>query len=170
MPQQALEAFKAILGPLDPRSEQYLREAIQVLKFAPGYAVFREGTFPKSVFLLLAGRVRLSRTAPDGRQVVVSYVEPVSLFGHIAVLGRLSHLTTAAAVAPTECAAIPSSLMLATSAEPTARLGIRLREAAVMGMNKQLRVVNARLLSLSASPEVMEKVGTALGSWKVSSE
>ena len=167
MPPAATESLKSMLGDLDPQSEQILADGVTVTKFMPGYAVFREGTAPRNVFLLLSGRIRLSRTAPSGRQEVITFVEPVALFGHVAILGHFHHLTTASAVAASECVAIPASFMLARAPDPGARLGIRLREAAVLGMNQQLRAVNARLLSLSTASQAMDEVSAALGSWNV---
>lgn len=163
----ALQAFQDLLGPLDPDVAALLESSVFRERYPPGHAVFREGGVPRHLYLLMSGQIRLARTAPLGNQVVVSYVRPPALFGHVAILGRVGHLTTATAMEPSECAQIPARFLLAREDGPPRRLAIRLLEMAILGMNHQLRAVNARLLSLSNASQAMDEVAEALSSYSL---
>jgi len=51
-----------------------------------GAFLFREGDETSTVFLLIKGRVKLVRTAPDGREVILRFLGPGHPFGFVASL------------------------------------------------------------------------------------
>ena len=63
-----------------------------------GAAVFRQGDSAKEFFLLLAGRLRVQQTTPDGQQVVVRHINPGELFGIAPAVRRPDYPGTAVAM------------------------------------------------------------------------
>ncbi|HEX8070463.1 MAG TPA: Crp/Fnr family transcriptional regulator [Pyrinomonadaceae bacterium] len=69
------------------------------IKFAAAYPkgalLFVEGQTPRGVYLLCAGRVKLSTTARDARVLITRIAEPGELLGLSAALAGTPHETTA---------------------------------------------------------------------------
>ena len=154
-----------LLGPLTDQEARWLQGRIRSGHYAPGHAVVRQGWPPRTMFLLLSGRVRASTTRTDGGQEVIAYVRPVSLFGHVSVIGRENYLATMTAVEPCECLLIPSTLLTPPADGIGRRLTLRLLEATILGMNTALRTVNARLLTMTSTDDLVDAMATDLGSW-----
>jgi CRP-like cAMP-binding protein len=64
-------------------------------------AIFLMGTRGSSLFALLAGKVRISVSSPDGKEITLATLQPGEIFGEIAVLDGRER--TANATAITEC-------------------------------------------------------------------
>ncbi len=165
MSQPIAQQLTPLLGSLSAEEVRWLQGRIRSGHYAPGHAVVREGWPPRTMFLLLSGRVRASRTRPDGGQEVIAYVSPVSLFGHVSAIGRKNYLATMTAVEPCECLLIPSALLTPPTEGIGRRLALRLLEATILGMNTALRTVNARLLTMASTDDLVDAMATDLGSW-----
>jgi CRP/FNR family transcriptional regulator, cyclic AMP receptor protein len=76
-------------------------------KFRAGQHISLEGEQPLGVFFVLSGRVRLSRTAPDGREQVLSTVGPGENFDLVPVLDGEPCPSTARAMSQVECLLLP---------------------------------------------------------------
>lgn len=59
---------------------------------------FRQDDPATSLYLLTEGRVKLTQLTPDGRQVILRFVEPGEVFGGIALFTREAYPVTAEAV------------------------------------------------------------------------
>ena len=162
---EVIAAFERLVGPLDDDARAWAEPALRIQDVPPGHAITHEGAPPRHMVLLLEGRARLSKLRPDGAQEVVAYVLPVALLGHASVVGRDDYLMTAMAVDPSRCLFIAARLLRTRDTDVACRVSIRLMEAAVLGMSRQLRAVNARLLSLAQPGELVDGLARDLGSW-----
>jgi CRP/FNR family transcriptional regulator, nitrogen oxide reductase regulator len=90
---QGFEAFEGLSG---DDLDDILRNA-RAKRYAKGTAVFRQGDEAEAFFVLLDGRLKVVQTTPDGRQVVVRFVNPGELFGIAAAIGRRDYPGTAVA-------------------------------------------------------------------------
>lgn len=70
-------------------------------RIAKDVAVFNQGGDAKSFFLLLDGQVRVVRSAPDGRQMIVRYIVSGELLGIAQAIGRDTY--PASAIAAVDC-------------------------------------------------------------------
>jgi CRP/FNR family transcriptional regulator, nitrogen oxide reductase regulator len=61
-----------------------------------GEALFREGEPATALFLLEAGRVKLTQLAAGGQQVILRYMSPDEIFAAVALLGALYPVTATA--------------------------------------------------------------------------
>jgi CRP/FNR family transcriptional regulator len=70
----------------------------QVRTTAHDEIIFREGEKCAGLFVLLRGRVHLVKLGPDGQEIILAVVEPVSMFNEVAALDGDSNPATALAV------------------------------------------------------------------------
>lgn len=157
-------ALEQLLGPLDPADRAVLEPGVDLRTYDPGHAVAWEGHPSRAMYLLMQGCVRFSATRPAGGQEVVGYLRPLTLLGHAAVVAREPYLSTVAAVEPSTCIRISAGL-LDSGAPASRRVVLRLRKAAILAMNQQLRAVNARLLTMASPEELVAGMAVDLGAW-----
>lgn len=71
--------------------------------------VFHQDGEARFFYLLVCGRLRVMRTTPDGRQVVVRFVVPGEAFGIAVAMGRSTFPASATALVDSRVLAWPSS-------------------------------------------------------------
>lgn len=67
---------------------------------APGSMLFLEGEEGHTIYRLVAGAIRLFKTAPDGREVTIHMVAPGDLFAEIVLFERDTYPVSAIALEP----------------------------------------------------------------------
>lgn len=80
--------------------DQTLADAARYMErrtYRPGEYIAYEGEQPAGVYFVQRGRVRLSRTAPDGREQVLAMVSAGENFNAVAIFDSHGNLTTARA-------------------------------------------------------------------------
>jgi CRP/FNR family transcriptional regulator, cyclic AMP receptor protein len=91
LPATVLERIAAVAGQRSYRS---------------GEVVFSHGDPGDALYAVVAGRVRISTGAPDGREIFLNIMEPGDTFGEIALLDGGARTATATAIAPSELVSI----------------------------------------------------------------
>jgi CRP/FNR family transcriptional regulator len=81
--------------------------------YRPGQYILLEGEEAPGLFLVQRGRVRLSRTAPDGREQVLAMVGPGEHFNPVPIFDGGPSPTAARAMSPVSCLLIPRDDLLA---------------------------------------------------------
>ncbi len=94
----SLEMLRAVrlLKRLDDHELETIREAAIVRSAAPGEEIFAVAAKPAHVFFMLDGQVRITITAPNGRQVIVRTARAGAHFGEFAVVAGLKGRDTTA--------------------------------------------------------------------------
>ena len=138
-----------------------LRRAGHVRRFRRGQALFTEGDVAERVFLIDTGRVLISCTSADGREIVLGLRGPGDIIGELSALDGEARSATALVVADVEAVVAPgSALARALESVDAAReligiLAVRLRDADRKRLEfatlDTLGRVAERLLELSAS-------------------
>ena len=77
--------------------------------FGSGRRIFEEGSRCEAVFLLRAGRVKLTYLTPRGRDGLLALVAPGELIGELSALDGAPHNATATALEPVEASVIPAA-------------------------------------------------------------
>lgn len=120
--------------------------------FRPGQHIMLEGEQPSGLFFVLRGRVRLSRTAPDGREQVLAMIGPGENFNPVPLFDGQPNPTTARAMSPVECLLLPRrDLLTLIRAHPDLALATlsemagQLRELVSLVEDLAFRSVRARL-------------------------
>jgi CRP/FNR family transcriptional regulator, cyclic AMP receptor protein len=113
--------------------------------FERGQALFHEGQLPDRVVLLRSGRVKVTSTTPNGREVVLGFRGPGELIGELGAIDDQPRSATIVAVDPVEALTIPPRDFLAFLEEhPSASLAL------VRVLSQRLRDADAKRIEFAA--------------------
>ena len=98
-----------LLRELDDEDAEHFRPHTHVVLLPRGDKLFDEGDLGDSVYLVISGKVKLTRTAPDGRESLVSVHGPGDMFGELAMFDPTYRTSTAIAVTDARLAQIAHS-------------------------------------------------------------
>lgn len=100
-----VDLFKELLpDELHRLAEQSSRESLR-----RGDVVFREGDEPDRLYVVIQGRIAISKRSVDGREAVVALVEDGDLFGEMGFFLPLGRSAEARALEPSALLALPFS-------------------------------------------------------------
>ncbi|RRR66988.1 MAG: Crp/Fnr family transcriptional regulator [Candidatus Viridilinea halotolerans] len=66
--------------------------------YAPGHGFHTPNEVGEQIFVLRSGRVRIYKLSPEGRALTLMLLEPVTIFGEMALVGQALHDTFAEAL------------------------------------------------------------------------
>jgi len=98
---------------LDSQTLTDVARRMQRCDYRPGEHIMYEGEQPPGLFFVLRGRVRLSRTAPDGREQVLAMVGAGENFNAVPLFDDNPNPTAARAMSPVHCLLLPRDALLA---------------------------------------------------------
>jgi CRP/FNR family transcriptional regulator, cyclic AMP receptor protein len=101
----------AFFAELDAVARADVARRIRACEFRPGEHIAYEGEQPAGVFFVMRGRVRLSRTAPDGREQVLAMVGAGENFNAVPVFDERPNPATARAMSPVRCLLLPQDAL-----------------------------------------------------------
>ena len=84
---------------------------LEMITLPRGRAVFNEGEPGDSLYIVMAGKIKLSRRAPDGRENVLAVMGPSDQFGELSVFDPGPRTATATAVTDVRLARMAQSLV-----------------------------------------------------------
>ncbi|QFU17973.1 cyclic nucleotide-binding domain-containing protein [Microvirga thermotolerans] len=150
-----IAALPPFAGAGPAQLDAVLDEARSVYR-ARGSSLYEQDKPADSFFVLLHGRLRVTRLTPDGRQVVVRFAGPGELVGVAVALGRDTYPATAAA-------AVDSVALAWPSARWPQMLGLlpALAGAALQAAGARLHDAHSRIVELSTE-QVERRVANAL--------
>src|SRR5262245_66035960 len=76
----------SLLRELDEEDAALFRPHTHVVVLPRGEKLFTEGDLGDCLYMVISGKVKLTRTAPDGRESLVSVHGPGDMFGELAML------------------------------------------------------------------------------------
>jgi CRP/FNR family transcriptional regulator, cyclic AMP receptor protein len=137
---------------LDEQTLADIARQMQRCDYRPGEHILFEGEQPPGLFFVLRGRVRLSRTAPDGREQVLAMVGPGENFNAVPLFDERPNPTTARAMSPVHCLLLPRAALLklltrhpALALAALREMAGQLRELVVLVEDLAFRSVRERL-------------------------
>jgi CRP/FNR family cyclic AMP-dependent transcriptional regulator len=83
---------------LDDAAAENLRTRMADLDVARGRTIFHEGDPGDALYVVLTGKIKLVRHAPDGRENLLAVLGPAEMFGELSVFDPGPRQTTATAV------------------------------------------------------------------------
>lgn len=86
---------------------EHLARAARVRAYARGEVVFTEGAPSDHFYTVLAGRVKVFKSTPAGKDVILEIFGPGEPLGAVAVYEERAFPASAAAMEPAECLVIP---------------------------------------------------------------
>ena len=145
---------------LPPASVQRLSEITSASSYPKGATLFVEGQAARGVFILCAGRVKLSTCSIDGRTLIVRISEPGEVLGLPATVTGTPYELTADVIEPTQANFISRTDFLNFLREHGE---VSLRVAQQLGETYHAAIAEMRSLGLSHS--AAEKLARFLLDW-----
>lgn len=96
---------------LAPQELNLLESHAMVRRFERGSAIYLPGDSADGVMLLSEGRVRICDSTPDGKQLILAFIEPGELFGELALIDAQPREERAEAAIPSTVILIPGDAM-----------------------------------------------------------
>ncbi|MBZ4421963.1 Crp/Fnr family transcriptional regulator [Myxococcus sp. RHSTA-1-4] len=127
----------AVLRGVPPEELEVL--PVERVERAPGQPFFSQGDPGDSVYGVLTGRVRIAKSARDGREVCLEVLGPGDIIAAVAVIRRCPMPATAVALERTACLRVPGDAFQ------------RLRERHPVMAQRMLDVLSRRLLESGCS-------------------
>jgi len=99
-------AGSPLLRELSDQDAETFRPHTHVVVLPRGERLFDEGDLGDCLYLVISGKVKLTRTAPDGRESLVSVHGPGDMFGELAMFDPTYRTSTAIAITDARLAQI----------------------------------------------------------------
>lgn len=142
----------------------FLEQRSRMKTFARNSAIYLPRDMAESVLVVANGRIRLYSVTPDGKEVLLAFVEPGELFGELALIGGEAREEFAQAAVLSSVIAIPRDAMETVllrnarlSMSVTRYVGLRRRSLERRLKNLMFRSNRERLLGLLG--ELLEQYG-----------
>ncbi|MFL6137730.1 MAG: Crp/Fnr family transcriptional regulator [Frankiaceae bacterium] len=74
-----------LFAALGPEAAKSLEDSLSTLEVSRGDVVFNEGQDGDALYVIEAGKVKISRSAPDGRENLLSILGPGEMFGELSL-------------------------------------------------------------------------------------
>jgi CRP/FNR family cyclic AMP-dependent transcriptional regulator len=91
---------------LDEEGARALRAGVVDVQLARGDRLFDEGDAGDRLYVVLDGKIKLTRTAPDGRENLLSVLGPGEMFGELSLFDPRPRTASAVAVTDSRLAAL----------------------------------------------------------------
>ena len=153
-------ARTSFLDGMASQAEAELRALGVRRRFPAGSAVFIEGDVAHEALILLAGTVKITLTALDGKEVILDVLGRGALVGELSAIDGQARSATATALVPIEVLAVPCTafidlmhrqpaLMYQLLVSVTARLRASVRRQLEYGTGDALARLCGRLIELA---------------------
>lgn len=120
-----LLARTALLAGLPPEAASALAPALGTLSIPRGQTIFAEAEQGDALYIILAGKVKIGRTAADGRENMLAVLGPTDIFGELSLFDPGPRTAAAVALTDVELASLRHEAMrswMATQPEVAERL------------------------------------------------
>jgi CRP/FNR family transcriptional regulator, cyclic AMP receptor protein len=102
----------ALFGPLPRNERAAIATRMRPIDFEAEQVVFSRGDAGRQIYLVLAGRIRLSVLTSDGRELAFAHAGPSDIFGEIAALDGGERTADATAISRVQAAILPQQTLL----------------------------------------------------------
>lgn len=133
-------AAMPIFSDMAPDNLETLAQMVQYRRFPRGAFIVGQDESGSSMYLLSSGRVKVSLASPEGKELVLNYLEAPTHFGEMALVDAQRRSADVIAVTDVELFAIDAKdLSAAIQLQPKLALSI------IATLSRRLRHTNARL-------------------------
>jgi CRP/FNR family transcriptional regulator len=145
IPWAAIPLFQNLL----PEERERVRPLVVMRSFDQGEAIFREGDPAARFHFIIGGRVKIVKSAPDGKEIILEILGPGDPVGAVAVFQDRPFPASAVPLETTSVLTLPAPEFFAlTSANPALMRGI------LAGLTRRLMELTRRLADRSARAEL----------------
>lgn len=104
-------ARAGIFQGVDPDAVQALIKDMETVTFPRGTTIFDEGEPGDRLYIIVDGKVKLARHAPDGRENLLSVMGPSDMFGELSIFDPGPRTSSAVCVTEVTAATMDSAML-----------------------------------------------------------
>ncbi len=97
---------------LDDEGARVLRRQMSEVKLSRGEHLFMEGDDGDALYVVIEGKVKLTRAAPDGRENLLSVIGPGEMFGELSLFDPRPRTSSASAVTDASLASLKHEALI----------------------------------------------------------
>jgi CRP/FNR family cyclic AMP-dependent transcriptional regulator len=97
---------------LDDEAARALRHQMAEVKLSRGEHLFMEGDDGDALYVVIDGKMKLTRAASDGRENLLSVIGPGEMFGELSLFDPIPRTSSASAVTDATLAVLPHDSLL----------------------------------------------------------
>ncbi len=91
---------------------EILNKNAKIMKFKKNDSIFNEGDKPEYLYIVLIGKIKISKIGKDGREIILEIVNEKDIFGALAVIKGIPYPANAIVIENCEVLSIPSKIFL----------------------------------------------------------
>ena len=147
---QEILSRAGIFQGVDPVAVNNLIEQMETVRFPRGTTIFEEGEPGDRLYIITAGKIKLARHAPDGRENLLTIMGPSDMFGELSIFDPGPRTSSAVCVTEVQAATMNSEMLKQwVSDHPAiAQQLLRVLARRLRRTNNSLRRTNASLADL----------------------
>ena len=100
-----------ILQGVDSEAVNNLIEQMETVRFPRGTTIFDEGEPGDRLYIITAGKIKLARHAPDGRENLLTVMGPSDMFGELSIFDPGPRTSSAVCVTEVQAATMNSDML-----------------------------------------------------------
>ena len=104
-------ARAGIFQGVDPDAVAALINDMDTVVFPKGTTIFDEGEPGDRLYIIVEGKIKLARHAPDGRENLLSVMGPSDMFGELSIFDPGPRTSSAVCVTDVTCATMDSTML-----------------------------------------------------------
>ena len=104
-------ARAGIFQGVDPEAVAELISEMDTVTFPKGTTIFDEGEPGDRLYIIIEGKIKLARHAPDGRENLLSVMGPSDMFGELSIFDPGPRTSSAVCVTEVTCASMDSQML-----------------------------------------------------------
>jgi CRP/FNR family transcriptional regulator len=135
-----------LLQDIDKEGLNKIAKILRQVSIKKGEPLFKEKDETKGLWLVLSGKIEISRVTADGWRQTLVVLTPGHFFGELSILENRKHVATAVALEDTEFLLLPKEEFDRLMEEDCA-LALQIVKRIAIAMSKNLRRMNDKFLS-----------------------
>ena len=96
---------------VDSEAVNNLIEQMETVRFPRGTTIFDEGEPGDRLYIITAGKIKLARHAPDGRETLLTVMGPSDMFGELSIFDPGPRTSSAVCVTEVQAATMNSDML-----------------------------------------------------------
>ncbi len=115
----------SIFNDLNPEEIKNIEEISSCQLYKKGETLFNEGAYPRGIFCVQSGKIKVSQTGLDGKDQIVHLIHDGNIMGHRAILGEDTYSCSAVAMEDSTVCFI-SKIPFYNMVEKSAKLALKI--------------------------------------------
>lgn len=148
--------FKSIFCDLNADEAQLLDVTKKCIKYKKGETIFHEGTFPRGLYCVYNGKIKVTQIGVDGKEQIVHLAKNSDVMGYRAILGGDKYSCSAVALEDSLLCFIPKDVFFSL-VEKNSKVALQV----IHLFSKELKDAEKKITSLAQRP-VKERVAQSL--------